>query len=189
MTKTIGVRSSRRSSTSSTRKASRNFASRLVSGSSIKNRRGRRTIARPIATRWISPPDSRDASRSRRRVILSNIRGPADAALNFRLGHAPAGSPQRKLEVSADGPPGVKREVLEHQRHVPLGRSQGRDILPRHEDRSGLGRLQPRDGSEQRRLSRAGRTEHDEQFVGARLQVDVDQRLGAPEALRQAANG
>ena len=43
----------------------RSFASRLESGSSIKNTDGSRTIARPIATRCRCPPESCRGSRSR----------------------------------------------------------------------------------------------------------------------------
>ena len=42
----------------SARICTRSFASRLESGSSIRNTLGSRTIARPIATRWRWPPDS-----------------------------------------------------------------------------------------------------------------------------------
>ena len=61
----------------SVRICTRSFASRFDSGSSIRNARGSRTIARPIATRWRWPPDrlaglrSRCASRSRMRAASS----------------------------------------------------------------------------------------------------------------------
>ena len=42
----------------------RSLASRLDSGSSIRNTDGSRTIARPIATRWRWPPDSWPGLRS-----------------------------------------------------------------------------------------------------------------------------
>ncbi len=42
----------------SARICTRSFASRFDSGSSMRNTLGRRTIARPIATRWRWPPDS-----------------------------------------------------------------------------------------------------------------------------------
>ena len=43
----------------------RSLASRLDSGSSIRNALGWRTMARPIATRWRWPPDRFDGLRSR----------------------------------------------------------------------------------------------------------------------------
>ncbi|PLC11692.1 hypothetical protein AUQ48_04870 [Kocuria flava] len=43
----------------------RSFASRLDSGSSIRNTCGERTMARPMATRWRCPPDSALGLRSR----------------------------------------------------------------------------------------------------------------------------
>ena len=42
----------------------RSFASRFESGSSIRNARGSRTSARPIATRWRWPPESAAGLRS-----------------------------------------------------------------------------------------------------------------------------
>ena len=46
---------------SSTRRSARSLASNEDSGSSIRYTAGRRTSARPIATRCISPPDKRVA--------------------------------------------------------------------------------------------------------------------------------
>ncbi len=46
---------------SSTRRSARSLASSDESGSSIRYTAGRRTSARPIATRCISPPESRVA--------------------------------------------------------------------------------------------------------------------------------
>ncbi len=51
---------------SSERSASRSLASRFDRGSSIRNTLGSRTIARPIETRCISPPESRSVLRSSR---------------------------------------------------------------------------------------------------------------------------
>ena len=56
---------------SSDRSASRSFASRFDKGSSIRNTLGSRTIARPIDTRCISPPESRSVLRSSRCSIRS----------------------------------------------------------------------------------------------------------------------
>ncbi len=50
----------------SARVCTRNAASRLDSGSSIKNTRGSRTIARARATRWRWPPESWAGLRSSR---------------------------------------------------------------------------------------------------------------------------
>ena len=49
----------------SARICTRSFASRLDSGSSIRNTDGSRTIARPIATRWRWPPERLAGLRSR----------------------------------------------------------------------------------------------------------------------------
>ena len=50
----------------SERICTRSFASRFDSGSSIRKTFGRRTIARPIATRWRWPPESAFGLRSSR---------------------------------------------------------------------------------------------------------------------------
>ena len=49
----------------SVRICTRSLASRLESGSSIRNAAGSRTIARPMATRWRWPPESLAGLRSR----------------------------------------------------------------------------------------------------------------------------
>ena len=49
----------------SARICTRSFASRFESGSSIRKTVGRRTIARPMATRWRWPPESCAGFRSR----------------------------------------------------------------------------------------------------------------------------
>ena len=55
------------------RVSTRNFASKLDNGSSIKNTAGDRTIARPIATRCRCPPDSAFGLRSRYRSRSSSF--------------------------------------------------------------------------------------------------------------------
>ena len=56
---------------SSERRSSRSLASRFDKGSSIRNTVGSRTIARPIDTRCISPPESLSVLRSSRCSIRS----------------------------------------------------------------------------------------------------------------------
>ena len=55
----------------SARISSRSLASSAPIGSSIRSALGRRTSARPIATRCMSPPDSADGFLSSRWVICS----------------------------------------------------------------------------------------------------------------------
>ena len=55
----------------SARMATRSFASRFDSGSSIRKAFGSRTIARPMATRWRWPPESWAGLRSSRSVSSS----------------------------------------------------------------------------------------------------------------------
>ena len=57
----------------STRVETRSLASRFESGSSNRNALGRRTIARPIATRWRWPPESWRGLRSSS-ISISRIR-------------------------------------------------------------------------------------------------------------------
>ena len=65
VTNTVVTPSRACSDAMSARICTRSCASRLESGSSIRNTRGRRMIARPIATRWRWPPDSWPGLRSR----------------------------------------------------------------------------------------------------------------------------
>ena len=64
VTYSVVTPSSRVSPEISARSSARSPLSRLDSGSSIRNRPGRRTIARPIATRWRWPPDSCEGRRA-----------------------------------------------------------------------------------------------------------------------------
>ena len=180
----MGVLSSRRSSTSSTRNASRSLASRFVSGSSIKNSRGRRTIARPIATRCISPPGEPRGLAIQIARDAEQIGRPGDAALDLRFGDVAAGGAQRELEVPPHRPARVEREVLEHQGDVARGRVERGDVPAGDGDRAGVGLFETRDGTQERGLPGAGRPEHDEELVAARLEVDPRNASVAPSRLR-----
>ncbi len=98
------------------------------------------------------------------------------------------GRAQREFEIAPDRPARIQREVLEHQRDVARRRVARRHVLPAHDDRSRVGALEAGDGSQQRRLARAGRTQHHQQLVGVRLELNVAQRLGATEPLRETAH-
>ena len=71
----------------SARICTRNLASRLESGSSIKNTEGSRTIARPMATRWRWPPDSCPGFEPRYSVRPSSWAASRTLALISALGN------------------------------------------------------------------------------------------------------
>ena len=70
---------------SSERSVSRSLASRLESGSSIRKMRGERTMARPIETRCISPPERRSTLRSSRWLDAQRLGRAGDALVDLRL--------------------------------------------------------------------------------------------------------
>jgi hypothetical protein len=101
----------------SARISSRSLASSAPIGSSISIAFGRRTSARPIATRCMSPPDSADgrlfeqvvdAQRPRSRAPPVDIRG------------AHARRPQREGDVLEHRHVRVEREGLEHHGDVAV---------------------------------------------------------------------
>ena len=109
--------------------ASRSFASRFESGSSIRNARGSRMIARPIATRWRCPPESWrglrlscSSSSSSRAIWLT---------LLIDLVATELPQPEREGEILVDRLVRVERIVLEDHRDVALARRQRVDDLGR----------------------------------------------------------
>ena len=70
----------------SARICTRSLASRLDSGSSIRNTEGSRTMARPMATRWRWPPDSCPGLRSSQSVRPRMSAASLTFALSWSLG-------------------------------------------------------------------------------------------------------
>ena len=134
VTNTVVVLSRSWSLRSSTHISSRNSASSVPSGSSIRKALGLRTMARPSATRCRSPPDSpsmRESSRCsmRRMAAVSRTRRSISARGNAFVA-------QRELEVAAHAHVRIEREQLEHHRDVALARPQVGHVLVVQRDRA-----------------------------------------------------
>ena len=97
----------------------RNSASRLESGSSNRKAFGSLTIARPMATRWLWPPESCEGLRCRRAPIWR-----MSAARAMRASISAFGSPladEAEAQVLADAHMRIERIGLEHHRHIAGG--------------------------------------------------------------------
>ena len=135
----------------------RSFASRFESGSSMRNTRGRRTIARPIATRWRCPPESCAGLRSSRSVRPSMRGDVLDPLPDLGLRGAPDLEPV--AEVLADVHVRVERVALEHHRDVSVPRRDVGDVAAVDRDRAVRDLLEPGKRPEQRGLPAAGRAD------------------------------
>src|SRR6476659_1555607 len=134
----------------SARIATRSFASRLESGSSIRKAAGSRTIARPIATRWRCPPE--------------RLRGLAHASVDLLLRDLLQPQPER--DVLVDRQVRVERVALEDHRDVALARRHVVDDALADPQAALADLLQPRDHPQRGRLAAAGwADEHDELLV------------------------
>src|SRR5271165_6755159 len=112
------------------RASTRNLASRLESGSSIKNTPGWRTKARASATRWRWPPDRALGRRSR--LNLYAFGDALDLIANIGLRHF--ANFQAKGDIVENVQMGKQRIGLEHHGDVAtLGRQVG-NVPPANED-------------------------------------------------------
>ena len=92
----------------SARICTRSLASRVDSGSSIRNTDGSRTMARPIATRCRCPPDSWPGLRSSHSVFWNTI------AMSRSLGVSSLTTfpPMRKMPLVVSSSPATIRSVV-----------------------------------------------------------------------------
>ena len=125
------------------RVCTRSFASRLDSGSSIRNTCGFRTIARPIATRCLWPPESARGFRSRYSLEVEDL-GRLEHSLSISAFETRAIF-RREAHVVGDRHVRIEGVVLEHHRHVAILRSDVRDVLVTDEDGSFIDALEPAD--------------------------------------------
>ena len=170
---------------SSARMSSRSLASRAPIGSSISSAFGRRTSARPIATRCMSPPEScrrplceqpLDPQRRRHRPHLA-------LGLGLRL----AGRPQREGDVLEGGQVRIEREQLEHEGDVALARRQILHRLPVDGDVAGVDRLEPGDGAQRRGLAATGGAEQHHELAVGDLEVQLADDVVRAEILLDVA--
>ena len=90
---------------------------------------------------------------------------------------------QREFEVLAHRVARIERVLLQHQRHVALGRTPVADVGAVDEDLS-VGRLfEPGDQAQRRRLAGAGLAEQHEELAVADVEVEVAQRAWSPNVL------
>lgn len=79
--------------------------------------------------------------------------------------------------------------VLKHQSHAaPLGR-QARDVRAVFQNAPGVGRFQPREDSQERRLAAAGGPQHGEKFAARHVKADVVEHGRAGEPLVAVPHG
>ena len=148
----------------------RSFASRLDSGSSIRNTLGSRTIARPIATRCRWPPDSAAGLRSKRLFQVEQLRCLVDAAVSLLL--RGARDLQRKPHVLANGHVRVQGVVLEDHRDVAfLGRQPGH-VTVADPDAAPVDELQAGQHPKAGGLPAAGRAHQHQELAVLDVQVE-----------------
>ena len=90
---------------------------------------------------------------------------------------------QREFEVLAHRVARIERILLQHQRHVALGRAPVGDVDAVDEDLAGGRLLQPGDQAQRRRLAGAGLAEQHEELAVGDVEVEVLQRGVAAEGL------
>ena len=163
-------------------------------GSSQRRSRGRLTTARAMATRCLSPPESvrgNAAARPRRPTRSSTSRASRRPSVFGRPGEE-----ERQRDVLLGRELGKEMVELEHESHARAahGRARGRRergpvrAVERHAAR--VGRVEPGEKVEQRRLSAARRAGDREEIARAdgerNAAEDLDPRLAGPEPLREA---
>ena len=92
--------------------------------------------------------------------------------------------PQRRRDVLRRRLLRVERVALEHHREVTLGRGGLRRVDPVQEHVADVGRLEPGQDAQRRRLARARRTEQDEERALGDVELEVLERLDLAERLR-----
>ena len=158
----------------SPRISTRSLASRLESGSSIRNAAGSRTIARPIATRWRWPPDSCRGLRSSSSTRPEHGRRLIDAAADLLL--RDARHLQAERHVAAHRHMCVERVVLEHHRDVAVARRQLGHQPVVDPDLAAGDRLQPGHHPQRGGLAASGRAHQHEELARLHLQAEVVHR-------------
>ena len=102
--------------------------------------------------------------------------GARDAILDLGVGQPADLRLQREFEVLAHRVARIERILLQHQRHVALGRAPVGDVDAVDEDLA-LGRLfEPGDQAQRRGLAGAGLAEQDEELAVGDVEVEVGQR-------------
>ena len=158
----------------SARICTRSFASRLESGSSIRNARGSRTIARPIATRWRWPPDSVRGFLRQHVLEPQHLRRVAHPPVD--LGLADPAHLEGERHVGVGVHVRVERVVLEDHRHVAILRRQIVDQLVADPDRPVADLLESRDHPQCRGLPAPRRADEHHQLAVLDREVEIADR-------------
>ena len=160
---------------------------------------GRRTSARPIATRCIWPPGEPGRRVPQLVVDPQQARDLRDARADVGLGDAPHGRAQREGEVVVDGEVRVERVLLEHEGDVAPGRFRLRPVDPADADGARIGALEACREPQGRRLAGSrGSEQHHELSVrivndrSATASISLkrfERRTSSTLAMRQASLG
>ena len=143
------------------------MASRLDSGSSIRNTCGSRTTARASAARCRWPPESAPGLRSRSWPSSTISAARRISASCLLLRHA--AHPQGEADVLVDAHVRVERVALEHHGDVAVAGVDAADRLAADDDLAGGRLLEPGDHPHRRGLAAArGAEQHQELLVGDR---------------------
>ena len=143
----------------------RSSASRLDSGSSNRNAFGSLTIARPIATRWLCPPESCDGLSLEQMGDLQDVGRARNALGDLRLGNLMAN--EAEAQILAHAHMRIERVGLEHHRHAARRRQQMIAALAVEQDLASGDVLKARDHSEQSRFSASGGADEDREGAGS----------------------
>ena len=163
---------------SAARMDTRSLASRLDSGSSIRNAGGladdrpAHRHALPLAA------GQRGGLAGQVRLEAEHLRRLADPALDLRLGRVPQLQPEG--QVVRHRHVRVQRVVLEHHRDVAVLRRQVVDHPLADRDGPAGDLLQPGDGPQRGRLPAPGRPDEHHELAFLHLKVQVVERLDAP---------
>ena len=107
-----------------------------------------------------------------------------DALRDLGVGHAADLRLQREFEVLAHRVARIERILLQHQRHVALGRAPVGDV-DAVDEYLALGRLlQAGDQAQRRRLAGAGLAEQHEELAVGDVEIEPVKRRVAAECLR-----
>src|SRR5581483_1361201 len=145
---------------------------------------GRRTMARPRATRWRWPPLNCCGLCSSWRSISSSC---ATSATRARISLL-AAPPQRETQILEHGQVRVERVILKHESDVAIARRQRIDRRAVDADLPRRRRFQPRHDAQQGGFTAARRTEQHAEFAVGGREGNVFENFLCAEAFRNSVD-